>query len=81
MTARRSTGPHRRPERRAWLKRLIVASSLALAAGLAQAQAWPAKPVRIIVPAAPGGSADPLARLLSEELGRTFGQTLSLIHI
>jgi len=75
MTAQTSPHPHRRPEQRAWLKSLIVVSSLALAAGVAQAQAWPAKPVRIIVPAAPGGSADPLARLVSEELGRTFNQT------
>lgn len=52
----------------------LAVSAVALASMGAQAQAWPAKPVRIIVPAAPGGSADPLARLVSEELGRAFNQ-------
>lgn len=40
----------------------------------ASAQAWPERPVRIIIPAAPGGSSDPLARLVAEELSRVFKQ-------
>jgi len=38
------------------------------------AQTWPtARPVKVIVPSAPGGSSDPLARLMAEELGVTLG--------
>lgn len=38
------------------------------------AQSWPTKPVRIVIPYAPGGSADLLARLASDKLTRKFGQ-------
>ena len=37
-------------------------------------QSWPTKPVRIVIPYAPGGSADLLARLASDKLTRKFGQ-------
>src|SRR5438874_6298333 len=38
------------------------------------AQEWPAKPVKIVVPFAAGGSSDQLARLLAPELSATFKQ-------
>ncbi|RYZ03105.1 MAG: tripartite tricarboxylate transporter substrate binding protein, partial [Comamonadaceae bacterium] len=38
------------------------------------AQAWPTRPVRIVIPAAPGGSADPMGRVIAEELGKALGQ-------
>ncbi|MGC3987391.1 MAG: tripartite tricarboxylate transporter substrate binding protein [Pseudorhodoferax sp.] len=59
--------------RRAMLSLPVLAAALG-AAG-AYAQSWPTKPVRIVVPAAPGGSADPLARLVADELGRAFNQS------
>jgi tripartite-type tricarboxylate transporter receptor subunit TctC len=45
------------------------------AAVSAQTPAWPARPVRVIVPFAPGGSVDILARFLSERLGSALGHT------
>ena len=54
----------------------IAACAVALAVNAvpALAQNWPAKPVRIVIPYAPGGSADLLARLVSEKLSRKMGQ-------
>lgn len=42
----------------------------------ASAQTYPAKPIRIVVPAVPGGGTDILARLLSPRLTELFGQTI-----
>jgi len=39
------------------------------------AQNWPTKPVHVMVPFAPGGSADTLGRIVSAKLSETFGQT------
>ena len=56
----------------------LAACALAAApAVFAQAtQAFPSKPIRIVVPAAPGGGTDILARLLSPELNKQFGQQI-----
>lgn len=51
----------------------LPALAALLACQALHAQAWPTRPVRIIVPAAPGGSSDPLARMAAEELGRALG--------
>lgn len=46
------------------------------AAQTAVAQTFPSKPIRLVVPAAPGGGTDILARLLSPELTKQFGQQI-----
>jgi tripartite-type tricarboxylate transporter receptor subunit TctC len=59
-----------------WTRRALAAALLALpAAARAQApSAWPTRPLRMIVPFAPGGGSDALARLLQTPLGAELGQ-------
>jgi len=54
--------------------RAAAAAALALCAFAAQGQAWPGKPVHFIVPFPPGGSVDPLARVLGARLQDSLGQ-------
>lgn len=57
--------------------RLTVLASAAIACALAQsapAQQFPVRPVRIIVPAAPVGSMDVMARVVGQRLSETWGQ-------
>jgi len=57
------------------MRRLLeIALLLCCAVGLAHAQAWPSKPVRIVVAYPPGGGIDVLGRQLAEKLTGTWGQ-------
>ena len=53
---------------------IMAGAALLAAAAAAFAQAWPAKPVRIVIGAPPGGTADIVARLLAEGLQKEWGQ-------
>jgi len=59
-------------------RRMIQAIGLAVAmsGGAAMAQAWPSKPVSLIVPFPPGGTTDVLARALADKLTQSLGQTV-----
>ena len=64
-------------QRRQLLGTALAARPLAalLAAPLpALAQAWPSKPIRLIIPFAPGGTTDIVARAVGDRLGRELGQ-------
>jgi tripartite-type tricarboxylate transporter receptor subunit TctC len=54
---------------------LLVGAAFALMTSTAQAQDYPNKPVRLIVPFAPGGSADVFGRFLAQKLQEAMGQT------
>jgi tripartite-type tricarboxylate transporter receptor subunit TctC len=55
---------------------LSVAVFVVFAAAPAQAQSWPAKPIRLIVPNAPGGGTDTVARAIAERLTPALGQQI-----
>src|SRR5438309_2201550 len=56
-----------------WNNVFLIAAAF-LGTSPAQSQGWPAKAVKIVVPFAPGGSSDQLARLLAPQLSAAFGQ-------
>ena len=54
------------------MARLLFGLALLLLGTTALAQTWPSKPVRIIAPFAPGGSADTLGRIVAQKLTESF---------
>lgn len=55
-------------------RRTLMISAAALAAGPANAQSYPGKPIRLIVPYQAGQGTDVAARLIAEHLGKALGQ-------
>jgi len=61
--------------RRTLLSTLAACAAAAALAPLAQAQSgYPSRPIKLIVPFAPGGSTDMVARLLADKMGQVLGQ-------
>lgn len=66
--------PYARSRRRCLIDLLATAGGLGVGAA-AQAQAgWPVRPVRLVVPYAPGGPTDGIGRLVAQRLGALWGQ-------
>jgi len=58
------------------LRNVSLGTTLLVAAGAACAQGYPNRPVRIIVPFAPGGATDIVARVIGQKLNEAWGQTI-----
>jgi len=54
----------------------FTAAALSMAGQAAQAQAWPSKPIRLVVPYAAGGPGDVIARLVAKKAGEGLQQTI-----
>jgi tripartite-type tricarboxylate transporter receptor subunit TctC len=63
------------------MRKLAVAILLALVAGAAGAQAYPSRPITLIVPFPPGGSTDTAARILGERMRGPLGQTVVIENV
>lgn len=55
-------------------RQAVVAMALACVLPFAQAQGYPAKPVRSVVPQPPGGGFDTVGRLIADRMGKVTGQ-------
>ena len=69
------------PQRRQFLHLLAGAATFAAIPAHTWAQAWPGRPVRIIVPFQPGGSTDIFARLAAQKLTEHFGKQFYIDNV
>jgi tripartite-type tricarboxylate transporter receptor subunit TctC len=64
--------------RRQWLQGALVAAAAAMFSVGAQAQAYPVKPIRLVVPFTTGGVTDTSGRLIAEQLSKRLGQQVTV---
>src|SRR5262245_34170218 len=67
-----------RPHRRQFLHLVAGAAALPAVSRIARAQAYPSRPVRIVVGYPPGGATDTIARLVAQQLSERFGQQFTV---
>jgi len=74
----RATRPDRGEHSMQRASRVIFCAALSVAvmAGVAQAAGYPERPVRLVVPFAPGGASDFVARIIQDKLGAELGQQI-----
>jgi tripartite-type tricarboxylate transporter receptor subunit TctC len=58
------------------LLRIALCCATVMPAGQVFAQTWPSRPIKLIVPTGPGAATDVMARLITDGLSRTLGQTM-----
>ena len=59
---------------------LLAALALTSACAVQSQDAWPARPIKFVIPAAAGGTNDVLARVMQESLGKALGQPVIIEH-
>jgi tripartite-type tricarboxylate transporter receptor subunit TctC len=59
---------------------VLMGAALSLAPLVATAQAYPAKPIRLVIPYAPGGAAGAVGRILADKMGASIGQPVLVDH-
>ena len=69
------------PPRRRLLKLAVSAAALPVLAHKAAAQAYPSRPITMIVPASAGGPTDAIGRILAERMGALLGQTIVIDNV
>jgi tripartite-type tricarboxylate transporter receptor subunit TctC len=69
------------PQRRRFLRLSAAAAALAAASRMAVAQSYPDRPVRVVVPYAPGGPTDVITRLIAQKLSDRSGKQFFVENI
>src|SRR5580693_6169120 len=71
----------KRLSRRQFLVQSAAVAALPFPSGIARAQSYPARPVRMIVPFSPGGPTDVCARLIAQKLSERLGQQFYIENV